>query len=317
VRCSMPSNRKSGEPTARHRHRDFDVEVSINAHGLRDDPHPVARQPGLRRMLLLGDSFAFGYGVPHALGLGERLQARRRDGEVLTAGVSGYGTDQALLWYEQGLHRFQPDVVLLLLHPNDLEDNTDDSRYGYPKPRFVREGDSGLALRNVPVPRKPWMERVERWAYHNTWVLHRLWQLPEVLVEPVFAAVGGDEARTEAAAVSAGPGGDEATEPAATAATSSMSELDLTEALLARLDRRVRADGARLLVVSVPMRPELATALGARIRGLGIPHLDLGPAYDGRPRSEFKFPHDGHWNAEGHRIAADAVDDFLAARKAF
>jgi hypothetical protein len=272
--------------TARHRHRDFDVEVSINTHGLRDDPHPVARVPGVRRMLLLGDSFAFGYGVAHPEAIGERLERRLPGWEVLSAGVSGYGTDQALLWYRQELRRFRPDLVVLLFHPNDVADNNDDGRYGYNKPRFVLD-EGALALRGVPVPRDPWTERVERWAYHRTWVLHRLWRLPHLL---------------EASDVLAAP--DEGPPPP--------PPLAVTEALLGALADRVRADGAHFAVLRLPMGPELAGPLGARLDALRVPQLDLARAFEGVPRRRFKFPHDGHWNAEGHRMAADAAQAFLA-----
>lgn len=282
--------------TGRHVHRDFDVEVSINAHGLRDDPHPVARVPGRRRLLLLGDSFAFGYGVEHAEAVGERLEARRPGWEVLSAGVSGYGTDQALLWYRKDLHRFRPDVVVLLMHPNDVADNGADSRYGYHKPRFVLDAEGRLALRNVPVPRDPWAERLERWAYHRTWVLHRLWHLPDLL---------------EAEAVAAEP---PPTEEEGAGRRPERPPLALTEALLDELASRVRGDGARFLVVTVPMGGPLRERIGARLEALGVAHLDLTPVFAGRPRAEVKFPHDGHWNANGHRLAAEAVEAFLERR---
>lgn len=276
---------------ARHHHRDFDVEVSINAHGLRDDPHPVARVPGVRRALLLGDSFAFGYGVAHDEALGERIEARHRELEVLSAGVSGYGTDQALLWYVRDLHAFRPDLVLLLMHPNDVADNNDDGRYGYNKPRFVLE-EGRLALRNVPVPRDPWTERAERWAYHRTWVLHRLWRLPRLLdVEEALAA-----------------------EPEEEEGPPPPPPLAVTEALLGALAERVRADGARLAVVTIPMREPIAGPIEARLDALGVPHLDLEPAFAPYGWREVRFPHDSHWNARGHRVAADAVAAFLARR---
>lgn len=42
---------------------EFEYEVRINDHGIRDHPI-VPKPPGVRRVLVLGDSFTFGTGVP-------------------------------------------------------------------------------------------------------------------------------------------------------------------------------------------------------------------------------------------------------------
>jgi hypothetical protein len=44
----------------------------------------------------------------------------------------------------------------------------------------------------------------------------------------------------------------------------------------------------------------------------GFPMLDLTP--DLRRASEPYFVYDGHWNATGHRVAAEAVARFLRER---
>jgi len=45
---------------------------------------------------------------------------------------------------------------------------------------------------------------------------------------------------------------------------------------------------------------------------VGIPVLDLHPALAGRePVEDLYFPIISHWNAEGHRVATQAIADFL------
>ena len=42
---------------------EFSVEIAINSAGLRDSEYAQAKEPGVRRILLFGDSFAEGWGL--------------------------------------------------------------------------------------------------------------------------------------------------------------------------------------------------------------------------------------------------------------
>jgi len=69
-------------------------------------------------LVVLGDSFAWGFGVEDEQ-MFTRIVERESDPpvELVNLGVSGYGTDQQyLLWLELG-QRFQPDRVLILVTP--------------------------------------------------------------------------------------------------------------------------------------------------------------------------------------------------------
>jgi hypothetical protein len=81
---------------------------------------PAARQ----RVLLLGDSFAFGVNVPTDQTIAADLAACLPGGrDVVNLGCPGYGPDQALLRLESVQGWFRPDVVVLVLFPaNDFAD---------------------------------------------------------------------------------------------------------------------------------------------------------------------------------------------------
>lgn len=149
-------------PGTTHRHHagEFDVEVRINAQGFRGPDWPADNASRLPRVLVLGDSFAFGWGVSFDESLPARLQSLRPDWEVLGAGVSGYGTDQQCLLLEQLDPRVHPDAVVVAFCENDLYECRDDVAYGKHKPQFVR-ARGGLELHGVPVP-FPWLERVSQ-----------------------------------------------------------------------------------------------------------------------------------------------------------
>lgn len=122
-----------------------------NARGFRDPEHGPKTRP---RLVVLGDSFVWGFDVEAEERFTERLRERLPDVDVANLGVSGFGTDQTLLLFQQQASFYAPDVVLLIFAAeNDREDNVTNRRYGpYYKPYFER-GARGLELRGVPVPR--------------------------------------------------------------------------------------------------------------------------------------------------------------------
>lgn len=318
-----------------HRQPDFAVQVEISSQGLRDREYPEARVPGKRRMLVLGDSFAWGYGVERPDIWHERIEARHPDWELINTGVAGYGTGQQLLYFERRGFAFHPDVVLLLLHPNDFLDNNEPFRYGYFKPTYVLRGDA-LELTQVPVPRLDWEARFDRYLRFHTYLLYRLYHIGEVVeawrearaaererpAEPTKEeraerkrkrAELSDEERAERRRRRAERR--EEREAAAAREPAHRSkyavDLDLTLRLLVELRDRVAREGARFLVVSVPMPDPPRSEFAARVARAGIPLLLLDDALEGAPEP-IRYPNDPHWTPYGHRLAADAVEAFLA-----
>lgn len=284
------------------RHPDFEVAVEISEQGFRDRAYPEQRVSGRSRMLVLGDSFAWGFGVEREEILWEILEARHPDWEIINTAVSGYGTDQQLLFLERRGLDFRPDVVVLQLHPNDVEDAASERRYGYPKPSFQLDPEARLTLHGVPVPRLSWAWRVQRRLGQSSYLFNRLRAL-EPLFEPRAASVPVGAAGFMMGAAGAAPGAGERVDAG--------PDLALTHALLRRMASDCREDGIRFFVVSTPSPRELTDALARMLAGLGVPYRSLDGALRRRPREEVKFPHDPHWNARGHHIAADAVEEFL------
>jgi len=134
--------------------------VTHNSHGLRGKETGYEKRPGIRRILFVGDSYFWGYGVSDADVLTEVLQrALPPSYEVLNGGTSGYGTDQAYLWLKNEGLKYRPDIVIFgFSAANDLDEITSSVAYFTPKPLFVFEG-SDLVLKNVPVPRTEQADR--------------------------------------------------------------------------------------------------------------------------------------------------------------
>ena len=94
------------------------MPVSISSQGLRDREYGP-KAPGAFRVLMLGDSFTFGWGLPESESIPRKLEERLREDypgrtiEVMNGGVTGYAP-----WQERGLFRrlaeeLQPDLVIL------------------------------------------------------------------------------------------------------------------------------------------------------------------------------------------------------------
>lgn len=106
-----------------------EVPISTNALGLRGPDVTQPKPAGEVRLLALGDSVTFGWGLrgedAYPAQLASLLATLRpaQHFEVINAGVSGYGTWQELLWLQDDGNALQPDIVIVQLHLNDAADN--------------------------------------------------------------------------------------------------------------------------------------------------------------------------------------------------
>lgn len=126
------------------------AQVEINADGMRDREHTLAKPAGTIRIAVLGDSFAAALQVPADKTFWGLLEpnlagcpARRdRPIEVLNFGVVGYGTAQEYLMLQTRVWKYHPDVVLLaFLTSNDIADNARALKQSNNTPYFVhRDG---------------------------------------------------------------------------------------------------------------------------------------------------------------------------------
>jgi len=322
-------------PSSEHwlRRPEYRTHVVFNSHGLRGPERDYAKPAGVRRVLLLGDSFTEGYTVPEP----ETVRARLEDllgaggarAEVINAGTHGYGVDQEYIYYEIEGRRYAPDTVVVLFCYNDVAQTTDEDPG---RPWFVVEA-GGLALKNSPVPEPevtqstprpfrlmPWRGSValrllsQRTSQGNPALHRRLSALG--LVEPY-----SDQEIPEAF----WPYG-----PTHRPLVNEMWRR--TTPLLRALKASVERDGARLLLFYIPCRFELnerawaltreryrlgdgwdttrlRTRLAAVCRQLGIEMIEPTARYrEAEAAGRLAYlPGDGHWTALGHAIAAEAI----------
>jgi hypothetical protein len=104
-------------------------EVRISAQRLRNREVVVPKPAGVYRVLVVGDSVPFGWGVGEGESFPRLLEAAlqqspRRDGktwEVVNGGSPGWGLVEQFTWLETNGVAFEPDFVLHSIINNDID----------------------------------------------------------------------------------------------------------------------------------------------------------------------------------------------------
>lgn len=132
-----------------------DPHIGINAAGFRDpEILSLGTPPTCDRVAILGDSIVMGMAVDSAMTIAKQLSAISNHKVCgYNFGIQGYGPDQSLRVLEDDVIPKHPDLVVLVLYPeNDFSDLI--------RNRMVQVSDSGELNwidQNVVAQRIPWM----------------------------------------------------------------------------------------------------------------------------------------------------------------
>jgi len=129
------------------------IQVNHNSYGFRGSEFNLNTKK--KKILILGDSFAYGYDSEEGEIFSQILGNELEDYEIFNLGVSGYSTDQELLLLKEYFHLIKPDLVYLLYCHNDWYGNSVNQIYnGYYKPYYIEESETdSIKLQGVPVPK--------------------------------------------------------------------------------------------------------------------------------------------------------------------
>lgn len=276
-------------------------------------------------VLFLGDSFCEGYLVNDD----EVFSAVLVDKGVraINHGVAGYSTDQELLLFREAAAEYKPAATVLLFFDNDVWFNAQAMEYRSAKPHF--ELVSGeLALRGVPVAppdpliaASPAAERTGGWRLASLLKsFARRMEAPGASgpLEPVNEFLAYRRAQPESIA----------------------QAWRLTEKLLLQLQDEAHAAGSEFAVFYVPTVAAVDDGAWEQTKKLyGMADTEWSIREVERDLAEFcaredirlilpterfrqetsagkslYYMQDGHWNAEGHRLAAELIAEYLSAR---
>ncbi len=293
--------------------------VTQNARGERGPERPLPKPRGVRRVVVLGDSQAWGLGVGDdetiAAQLERRLSAEGERWEAVNLGVSGYGTDQAYLKYLLHGARHEPDVVVLVVFKNDLAENAATHVWGVDKPRFGFDGER-VCLGNLPPPKAPgWPE--DALGVRRSWARWLEWSCTFRFVRGRafrFRAAPRPEARDLALLRARLP-------CIAQQAVGAADGARVLRLLLLRFEAHAREAGARLRVLFVPRpiecrqpgRASYYAPAQQEAAGAGLVCIDLRHvAARARVEPEALFlAGDAHLSAAGSALAAEALFESL------
>lgn len=250
-----------------------EIAVQHNSLGLRD-VEIAAKTPGRPRIAFFGDSFVWGYDANVGERLTDLLRARHPEWDIVNCGVSGYGTDQALLLFERLAPVLEPDLVVLVFNRADRNDNLLSVNLGgYGKPVFLVEGDS-LKLANVPVPLLAKSQWSESAMYRNS----LLWRLLVTSAPAPKIAVFEDP----------------------------------TERIIDRLNEKSAATGARLILLIEGTDEQMLAH--AKSRSIPVAQAEPALLEAARPDAPMRFSgHGAHWTPAGNAVAASVVEPVIAA----
>jgi lysophospholipase L1-like esterase len=296
----------------RFRHSEFDTQVRISSLGIRDREFG-AKPAGVRRVLILGDSYTFGWGVEETQRFGNRLEellqvASPGRWQVVSAGINAYATRDELAWLDEYGWKLEPDLVVLeFCMGNDFDGNVG--------PGFHVENGflvGNHSTRPQAVAPTSMVERVKIWVRDHS----ELFVFLRELRNDWRAGLTPREKRRRQL-VHANDLVDEGFAP--------------TARIVGALNDDATRHHVPWVLMVVPMRHQVygtrdvdravidypngrLRALGA---GLGVPTLDLLPAFRervARKPARLYFDRDPHWTREGHQAAAEILLGFLRER---
>ena len=315
--------------------------VSINSQGMRDIERQLENKSTLR-IAVLGDSFtearqldrteAFPALVEKALT--GRPEVAGRAVEVLNFGVAGYSTGQELLAFRHHAAAFHPDIVLLeFCAASDVRDNDADLGGVGLRPYFRRDG------RQITPDERFRVTASQRSTLQPLYrLIDGLSDVSRLVQAGAHWAERAGFPGPELAGVDLKPADEQAYGPSPDERW--REAWNLTERLLITLRDECQAKGARLMVMGATFGPqvhpdpaardELAKKLGVTdllypesrlapfLVGNGIPFLPLAAVFQRRATSTNTFYHgfkpnlgQGHWNKDGHALAAELLTPWL------
>ena len=312
------------------------VHVEFNSMGFRDLEHSLEKPSGVRRVVVIGDSFSEAIQVNLEETYWHQLQTLLNKNhpqtrwEVINLGVGDFGTAQAWLALTEFGLRYSPDLVVSQIFPlNDICNNTIElaglckSQNDYSRPYFVEASD-GLEL--------TWAQPV-RHRLRSNLVSFGLLEKAYTLVRRQAQGQTVDELHSARIAERQFPGDpllytfaqqDDQIEPIATG-------WRITEKILEDTNSLCRSRGIGWMALVIPFEarvgpgwnnfalsyPDLKMVqdypekrLGRLFDRLGAPAVFLKPVFE--EHLDVFFPgRGGHLNPAAHALAAQAIHDQL------
>jgi len=117
----------------------FDIKYNINKQGYRSNFDFCDKNfPNKKKMMLLGDSFLFGWYLEYPHTLAGQLEFLDNDSRFFNFGIPGYGIDQMFMTFRKYYKLINPDVIILIYIDDDIPRILESYRFveGLNKPSY-------------------------------------------------------------------------------------------------------------------------------------------------------------------------------------
>ncbi len=137
---------------------DIGYHIRVNRHGHRGPEYPEKKPRGVFRILGLGDSFTFGWGVEEGQTflrvLEKKLRAEGYRVEILNAGVPAWHSVQSLHYLLKEGARFRPDLIVLSFFVDDVYDKKLEKLRSSKRAISLRDEEAALRQKKNSLTRK-------------------------------------------------------------------------------------------------------------------------------------------------------------------
>ena len=293
---------------------EFWTQDSTNSLGFMDAEPIIPKPPGTFRVLLVGDSIVEALQVPLAqktqtlLNAAFRKAMPDRNVDVHAVSRSGQGQGSQLGLYN-AYRQINPDLVILLFVQNDFSNNS----------VLLESVRSGFSPDHSPwwFPTVVESEQCKLRPPSVDWDKHMLAKEQDRIAR-IRSRQGADAKLADTLLDEHMDSVFQHDDPLPAIY---QQAVDLTKCSLSLWKEAAQRDGFKLLIVatekmSLSGKTGQINRLKQMARELQIDLFDLYPGWAERGYlGATRFPVDGHWNANGHRWAAEAIFDHLMSRK--
>jgi len=276
--------------------------VKTNSRGIRDDvEHQWAKPPGTIRILGIGDSFAFGWGVSLEETFLKKLehnltQMTGREIETINAGGPNWDLNQYYVYLKNFGIRYSPDIILLTYFFNDIPQFIQEAIPAEPEYTNQVQYKGGIfgssALFNFLKAQADHLRRKNKLArvdFLSTLEARR----PELIQQSTHLLLSNShQAQTR-------------------------SSFHILKTLLEKIQAIAQKNNSQLVVMFVPDVAQthhvelqyINQVLASLTEEMHIPFADITPVFESvsDPRVFYFWPRDWHTNAKGHEKMAEAL----------
>lgn len=275
-------------------------KVSTNSRGYRGTrEYSIAKPTNVFRVVVLGDSVVDGYGVEDGKTFSALLETKlsaRRPVEVLNMGIAGFSNAEELIQLQKEAMEYKPDLVVLGYFVNDHYENLTCGLYSLQDGKLVRNSkadDPAVFLRDR-------LSRVPGYTFlcQHSYLVNAL----RNRASGFFRSKVGAKHQLEGASY--------------TTDKPSEEQIALTCALVDEIIKTGTDDGAKVIVLNIPMEQN-----NAWMRNLPADRLKLkdkavivdvaAEIWNARPLRDIAHPGSYHPKPVGHELIADWLADHI------